>query len=246
MRKKIFTSVSYLAMAILPSALIFVPIQQARAQFVVSDPVTESNTWVQYGQQVLGYIRQAQQVLTALQHLQLAIREADQLITHPSTNILQDLSMIGGVIQQSQGLALNLAQMDATFQQKFAPFSPSPFISYAAQYNNWATTALNALHASSNSAGFQGDLMLGSEQQFMQQMSQLIQQPNGQDQALQIGQSLAMEQIAQLQKLRTQMASDSAAHAAFMTAQLNQDQTSQAAATTAFQQTIITGDGTVW
>jgi len=219
---------------------------EAKAQFTVYDPVTAANTWMTYVQQAMTYEREVQQVLTAIQHLQLAIREAQQLVTHPSTNILADLSQIGNVIQSTQGLALNLAQVDATFQSQLNPFQPSPFVGYAAQYNTWANTALQALHASSNAAGFQGNLMLGNEQQFMQQMQTLIQQPNGQDQALQIGHALAFEQLAQMQKLRTLIASDATARAAAMTTQINMEQTSQQAAATQFSPAVLSSDGSVW
>ncbi len=184
MRRVTFRVSRFMALAVLPAALLLTPIEQAKAQFVVTDPGTEANTWISHITQLMQYIKDVQTALRTLQQATMMAREVQQLVAHPSTNILQDLATVSNVIQQSQGLALNLGQMDVTFRTQFAPYSPSPLVNYATQYTNWSKTALNAIHAAANSAGYQGN-MLGNEQQFMQQMSQLIQQPNGQDQSLQ-------------------------------------------------------------
>ncbi len=233
------------ALMALPAGLIIVPVREAQAQWVVSDPGTEANTFISHVTQLLQYIKEAQAALAAVQHLQIVTREVQQLAIHPSTHILQDLSTITRVVRMSQGLAQNLAQMDNTFRTQFAPYSPSPFTDYAAKYGTWSATALNAIHAAANTAGYQGNL-LDNEQGFMQQMSNLIQQPNGQDQSLQITNALGLETVAQLQKLRALLMQNSASNGAFMTTQLNTQAAAQQAQTNAFNAVTIQADPRTW
>jgi P-type conjugative transfer protein TrbJ len=245
MRRVSFRLSRFMALALLPTALLLTPVEEAKAQFVVSDPTTEVNTWISHVTQLMQYIKDVQTALSTLQQATMMAREVQQLVKHPSTNILQDLATVSNVIQQSQGLALNLAQMDVTFRTQFAPFSPSPLVNYAAEYTTWSKTALNAIHAAANTAGYQGN-MLSNEQQFMQQMSQLIQQPNGQDQSLQIGNAVGLETVAQLQKLRMLFIQNIGSNAAFTTSQLNAQQTAQQAQSGAFTFVPIGADARVW
>jgi P-type conjugative transfer protein TrbJ len=243
--RKITRCLRLTALAVLPAALFIVPVREASAQWVVSDPGTEANTFITHVTQLLQYIKEVQTALNAIQQVTMMSREVVQLAKHPSTNILNDIATISGVIQQSQGLGLSLAQMATTFQNQFAPFSPNPAVSYAAQYNNWATKALGALRGAANSAGYQGN-MINNEQKFMAQMNQMIQQPNGQDQALQIGNSLGLEEIAQLEKLRLLMIQNGAADQAALTAALNAEQQRQTAQANGFVPVTFQSDNRAW
>ena len=245
MRKVLSRLFRAAALAVLPSALLLMPVQDAKAQFTVVDWVTEINTYIAHVTQLMQYIKDVQTALSTFQQATMMAREVQQLATHPTTNILQDLATVSNVIQQSQGLALNLGQMDNTFRTQFAPYSPTPLTNYATQYTNWSKTALNAIHAAANSAGYQGN-MLGNEQQFMQQMGQMIQQTNGEDQSLQIGNAVGLETVAQLQKLRMLFIQNMGSNAAFTTAQLNAQQTAQQAQTSAFTYVPVGADGTLW
>jgi ABC-type multidrug transport system fused ATPase/permease subunit len=136
------------------TSLVGLGMQEAKAQWVVSDPMTETNTMMTHVTQLLQYIKDVQMALSTFQEATMMAREVQQLVTHPSTNIATDLAMFSNVLSQSQGLALNLAQMDVTFRNQFASYSPSPLVNYAAQYNTWATTALGAVRGAANSAGY--------------------------------------------------------------------------------------------
>jgi P-type conjugative transfer protein TrbJ len=211
----------------------------------VSDPGTETNTMLTHVTQLLQYIKDVQMALSTLQQATMMAREVQQLVTHPSTNIAADLAMFSNVLSQSQGLALNLAQMDVTFRNQFAPFSPSPLVNYAAQYNTWATTALGAVRGAANSAGYQGN-MLQNEQQWMSQVNMMNQQPNGMDQSIQLTNSIGLETVAQLQKMRMLMIQNIGSNAAFTTTQLNMQQTGQQAQANAFTFVPIQADQRGW
>ena len=221
------------ALAVLPAALILIPFEQAKAQFVVSEPVLETNSFVNDAKQIMQYIQEAQTALNTFQHLMVMEREVQQLVTHPSTNIMADLSMVSGIISSSQGLAMNLAQLSTQFNNQFSPYSYNPVVNYAAQYNTWATGALKAINGSAMAAGYQGN-MIGNEMTFMNQMQNLISQPNGMDQSIQIGNAVSLETVAQLQKLRMLMIQDIGSRSAFTTTQINAQQTAQNAQSGAF------------
>jgi P-type conjugative transfer protein TrbJ len=247
MRKILARCAQSAALALLPSALFLIPAEQAHAQFVVSDPPTEVSTFAQHVTQLMQYINEIQHALTDLQHLQLMQREVTQLIQHPSPNFLQDLNMITGVIQQTNGLALDFAQISQTFANQLSPYSPNPVVSYAAKYNTWATTALKALNGTAVANGLQGNLMQnGNQQAFMQQMQNLIQQPNGLDQGIQITNALGFATIQQLQGLQSTVAQNGASNAAALTATINAQQAGQTAVTNAFAPITVQADQRVW
>jgi P-type conjugative transfer protein TrbJ len=229
----------------LPVLFVLASAREAKAQFVVSDPVTESNTLAMHVEQVLQYAQEVQTALNTYNHLQLMIREVQQLATHPSTNIGADLATFSSVLQQSQSLALNLAQMDVIFQNNFAPYSPSPLVNYAAQYNTWAATALKGLHAAANSAAYQGN-MLQNEQAFMQQMNTMNQASTGMDQGIQITNSIGLETVAQLEKLRMLTISNIQQNAVMATTLLNSQQANVTTETNLFTDLGTSADQRGW
>jgi P-type conjugative transfer protein TrbJ len=237
---------------ILPTLLFaLVSAHEANAQllpggvFVCANCATEPTTLVMQAKQVLQYLREAETAATTAQHLLLFEREIQQLVTHPSTNIAQDLASFSNVLQQSQGLAMNLAQMDYMFQSNFQPYTPDAFSTYALQYGTWATTSLNAIHASANSAGYQGD-MLSNEQQWMAQINMMNQGDNGMDQSIQIQNSIGLEMVAQMQKMRMLQISNMSAQGAMLTAQANHIQAQVQLQQTTFGDTPWNADQTGW
>lgn len=237
---------------ILPTLLFaLVSAHEANAQlipggvFICTNCADEPTTLAMQAKQILQYVQEVSTAANTLQHLLLFEREVQQLVTHPSTNIALDLATFSSVLQQSQGLAMNLAQVDAQFTNNFAPYAPNPFGAYAMQYNTWATSALNAIHASANSAGYQGN-MLNNEQQWMAQVNTMNQGTNGMDQSLQIQNSIGLEMIAQMQKLRMLQISNMSSQGAMLTSQANAVQTQVQLQQTTFGNGAFAADQTGW
>ena len=153
----------------------------------------EGTTLLMRAQQVMQYIKEAQTALQAVQIAQMMVREGINLAQHPSTNITADLSMLSAILVQSQGLAGNMAQMSAQFQNIYAPYSPSPLVNYATAYNNWAATTLKTINGSLNAAGYQGG-MLQNEGLWMQQIQAMNQTAMGQDSLLQLGNTIGTQE----------------------------------------------------
>jgi P-type conjugative transfer protein TrbJ len=211
------------AVVVLPALLFLAPVQESRAQFVVSAPVVEANTFIAHVTQLLQYIKEAQSALQAIQMATMMTREGVQLIQHPSTNIAADLAMFSGILQQSQGLAGNLAQMSVTFQNQFQPYSPSPLVNWASQYNTWASTTLKTIQGSANGMGYQGNMMQ-NENQWMQTISQMNASPQGRNESLQLANTIGVQTVSQLMNLRQLMLANANANNAVQAAAINTQQ----------------------
>ena len=221
------------------------PTQQARAQFGFGLGATEITQLLNHAQLAMSYIQEAQTALNAIQMAQMMVIEGQQLVQHPTTSITVDLLALANILQQAQGLAGDMAQMDATFQNVYAPYSPTPLVTFASAYGGCVNTTLNTIHGSLNAAGYQSS-MLNNEQNFMQTIQAMMQTPEGRDQALQLGNVIGTEEVAQLQKLRQLMIADMSAKQAFTAQQNLQQQAQQNVQQNAFTHANWTADQRGW
>jgi len=227
-------------------SLLCVPVQEARAQFWNPLGATEITQLLNHAQLAMTYIKEAQTALNAIQMAQMMVREGVNLAQHPSTNISYDLGMLSSILMQSQGLAGDMAQMDAAFRQTYGIYGgPDAAMNYALQYNNWANTTLNTIRGSVNAAGYQGT-MLQNEQMWMAQIQRMNQTTMGRDQSLQLGNTIATEEVAQLQKLRQLMIADMGSKGALAAQQVNTQQAQQAAQQNGFAHANWAADGRIW
>jgi len=225
--------------------LVGVPVQEARAQ-LFGLGATEITQLLNHAQLAMTYIKEAQTALNAIQMAQMMVREGVNLAQHPTTNIAYDLGMLSSILVQSQGLAGDMAQMDVAFRQTYGNYSgPDAATQFALQYNNWANTTLNTIRGSVNAAGYQGS-MLGNEQAWMTQIQMMNKTTMGRDQSLQLGNTIAIEEIAQLQKLRQLMIADMTSKGAFTAQQVNGQQAQQAAQQNGFAHANWTADTKSW
>ena len=231
----------------IPTCLVLlgIPVQEARAQ-LFGVGATEITQIMNHVQLMMTYLKQAQTALNAIQMAQMMVREGVSLAQHPSTNIAYDLGMLSNILVQSQGLAGDMAQMDVAFRQAYGNYNgPDAAVQYALKYNDWTKTTLNSIRGSVNAAGYQGS-MLGNEQAWMQQIQLMNRTPMGRDQSLQLGNTIAVEEIAQLQKLRQLMIADLSSKAAFTAQQVNGQQAAAAAQRNGFAHADWQADQRAW
>ncbi len=225
------------------AGLLIIPAHRANAQLFGIGNATEWTQLLNYAQLCQSYLKQAQTALQSVQMAQMMVREGQQLVTHPTTSIASDLATLANVLQQSQGLAGGMAQMDSQFQRMYPSFDPR-LTSYAAAYGNWSTSTLNTIHGSLNTAGMQANL-LNNERNFMAKIQAMLQTPAGQDQALQLGNVIGTEEVAQLQKLRQLMIADMTAKGAVAAQQANAQAADQAGQSS-FTMPKLTYDARSW
>ncbi len=197
---------------------------------------SEPTALAQKAQQALQYIRQAQQLRQEIQQVQIMIQEGRALAHSPTTGIIGDLNALSGILISSRGLAGSMAQMDEIFRKVYAPYSSGRLTNYSDAYNGWANTALKTLSGTLSAAGYQGG-MLQNEATWMRQIQVMNQTPLGRDQSLQLGNSIATQEIAELQALRQLMLVDIQSKAAYTATEVNREQAAEQASANALMHT---------
>ncbi len=180
--------------------------QQARAQYIVTDPlntvqatITAGSHVMSYAEQVTQYAKQVQQYETQLQQYQAQIQNLQALGQYKWADASTSLNQLVGTVNGTTG-AYNtfLSQFQtqaqwnqhpptvATFRQSTAGASATEIASYGATVQNLATQNANMAHDAA----------------MLSKMTASAQGTTGQLQALQAGMQLASAQVAQLQQVR--------------------------------------------
>lgn len=242
MRKRIVTTA-------LCALLMTVPAPEARAQFGGATWCTNCSTeWTQalvHAQQLMQYVKEAQTALQAVQMAQLMARAGVNLIQHPSPNIAQDIGQFTSILAASQGIARNMATLDTDFQMQYGSYTPSPVLTFANQYNNWATATMKTLSGSLGAAGYQGQSLV-NDQLLLARIQMQAQTPQGEVEALQLGNSIGTATVAQLMNLRALMIADMSSKAAIAGQQTQAQQQTVTTQQNAFAFTPPQADQRVW
>jgi type IV secretion system protein TrbJ len=245
MRKRLWLAIG-LSIAFFGVSARNVEAQFGPGVFVCTNCSSEPTALAAKATQVMQLAHEAQTALRAIQMATLMVKEGQALLNHPNTSILTDLATLSNIAAQAQGLAGTMAQMDYEFRTTYGSYSgPDPAMSFALKYNNWANTTLRTINGSLMSAGYQSG-MLQNEGLWMRQIQAMNQTPLGRDQALQLGNTIATEEVAQLQALRALMISDMESKAAYTAQQVNAQQAQQAAQQSGFTYVAPKADSRVW
>ncbi|MBV8115125.1 MAG: hypothetical protein JO300_10315 [Silvibacterium sp.] len=219
--------------------------QPAKAQFFGVGLATEVTQLLNHAQLEMSYLKEAQTALNAIQMAKMMVREGVQLAEHPTTSITADLATLNNILAASQGLAGTMAQMDRQFTSVYQHYNPDPALSYFAAYNKWATTAVDTIRGAINAAGYQGQL-LGTEQLFMGRVAAVMNSPQGRDEALELGEVIGTEEVAQLEKLRELMIADMSSKGAYLAQQIQLQRTQAAAQQSGFGHLNWQADPRAW
>lgn len=125
----------------------------------------------------------------------------------------QDLNQLRSLVQQGEGIAFSMGNLDDVLKQRFPSFEE--FASgvkggenYSDQYQSWSQTNRDTIGGTLAQAGLTAE-QFDSEQSTMRQLQAQSQSAVGQMQALQVGHSIASQQVEQMQKLRGLVAQQS-------------------------------------
>lgn len=238
MRRRVILGIAILLVS--PS---LVPQKKAVAGVPIGFPAQEPTQLINAARLLQEVVQEAQQVQALFQTLEWAIYNSKQLTSHPMTAIMDDLAALSSVIQQSQGLAYGLGQMDQQFAQMYPAYDPH--MEWTAAYANWSNNTLNTIRGTLGSVGLQGhDLM--SEQTALQSLQAMSQTPMGQAETAQIGNAVALEEVSQLAKLRQLMLADMQSKAAYTGQLVQEKQAEQNTSANAFDNRDWQGDTRGW
>lgn len=225
--------------AVAVAALLIVPMPQ-EAQFL-GGFATEVTQILNHGQLLMDYIRQGQQLTTALQQYAEMVRNGRALPSQIFGPIQADLNALASIVQGGMSLAYSMSNLDAQFRARFPGYGITPG-SYYANYQTWAQTSLDTTAGTLRAAGLQGQ-QLQSEQAVLSQLRSMASTSNGQMQAVQVAGELSEQQVQQLMKLRELMLADMSSKQAYQAAVIQREAASEAATERFFTYTPSASDG---
>jgi type IV secretion system protein TrbJ len=190
------------------------------------------------------YIRQGLQYTSQLQQLQQQIIAGTRNPSQLFGNVQGDLQQLGNVVQGGMALAYTMQNLNGVYGQRFPGYAPQG-TTFSAQYQTWGKTVLDTVLGTLRAAGLQGN-QLQSEQSILQGLRGLSGSAIGQMEAAQVGVQIGEQQVEQLQKLRELMLADLQSKAAFQSAEVQRQLTTQAHGDTFFGPLHFTSNGTVF
>ncbi|WP_338578701.1 P-type conjugative transfer protein TrbJ (plasmid) [Brevundimonas olei] len=189
--------------------------------------------------QLLQHAQQARQITMQVQQLQMEVARYEQMardvVNLPETmmsGVIQDISKIHATIEQGRALAYTVKNLDQEFASRYGSldrYRNSGFNAgqLAGKYEQWDAETTDGLKGVYRTLGLQAQGMV-DEQEFMNRLRQRSQSAQGQREVATVGHELALEGIAQMQRLRqllmVQMQQEAQA------TQLQQDQAAVSAA----------------
>ena len=216
---KVLTVSLLLAMAAPPSALAMLP---------VIDAVNAKLNLVTSIKTAMMVLQQVRQIQNQLQAIQYQATNLKTLSGQNWDNARQSLTQLSGAMQQGNALAYSASNIDQRFKKRFPGYTGSQGATtdYSSQYKGWVQTNQDTMN------GVMDQMNMSYQQQSQeaaldQLLAQKAKTPQGRMQALQVGNEIAAEQIAQMQKLKATMLAQTNAQAEYYAYQAQKDAATQ-------------------
>jgi type IV secretion system protein TrbJ len=171
-------------------------------------------------------LKQAEQLSAELQMLNNMVQNIKNIPNQIWSTITQDLQAVMRVVQQGQALAFSASNISEEFTRKFPGFVQPT--NYIASYKSWSDTTRDSIRGALAAANLQSQ-QFATEESALSQLRSMSQSSEGRMQALQVGTQVAVEQVAQLQKLRALVMSQIQAQDTYMASQQQQKDSVKAA-----------------
>lgn len=162
---------------------------------------------------VAQYAKQIEQYATQLQQWRDQLTQAMNIPNQIWSSIQQDIMGVVNVVKQGQALAFSLGNIGEIFETKFKGYKPTT--NFPAEYKRWSETLRDTIKGTLEAANLQSE-QFATEEGVLQQLRTMSQSNQGRLQALQTGNQIAVEMVAQMQKLRALSLAQMQAQNAFM------------------------------
>lgn len=148
----------------------------------------------------------AEQIQNQIRIYENMLQNTLQLPNHVWGQVESDLTLLQRLVNQGQGIAFSMGNIDDVLKQRFQSFGEFKTglgngKSFSSSYQDWSDTSRDTFASTLRAAGFTAE-QFGSEEATMSQLRLLSRSAVGQMQALQVGHQIAAQQVAQSQKLR--------------------------------------------
>ena len=215
MRKKITV--------VLSALILFGCVENAEAMLVF-DPINFGQNAVTALQTTQMVLQQVQSYQTQLQQYDLQLKNIKNFGSFTWQDMSQTLANLGSAIQTGQSLAYSMSNMDSAFKAMY-PGYQSPQ-NYQQSYQNWSTSTLDTVRGALDSISLQAS-DFATEEQTINSLRGLANNPTGQLQAVQMGNMLAGEGVNQLEELRQLEMTQINSQNSYMAYQVQKDQAAQ-------------------
>jgi type IV secretion system protein TrbJ len=148
----------------------------------------------------------AEQLQTQLRIYDNMLQNTLQLPDHVWGEVQSDLMRLQSLVNQGQGIAFSMGNMDDVLKQRFQSFAQfdsglAEGETFSSSYQNWSDTNRDTIAGTLRAVGLTSE-QFSSEEATMAQLRSMSESSVGQMQALQVGHEIAAQQVAQTQKLR--------------------------------------------
>lgn len=160
----------------------------------------------QINNQITQISQLAQQIQNQLNIYRNLLQNTAQLPSHIWGQVQNDLNQLRSIVNQGQGIAFSMGNLDDVLKQRFKSYSdlqanlPNS-TNFSSTYQTWSSTNRDTIAGTLKAANLTAD-QFSSEEATMAQLRSMSESADGQVKALQVGHQIAAQEVAQMQKLR--------------------------------------------
>jgi P-type conjugative transfer protein TrbJ len=156
--------------------------------------------------QVTQITQLAEQIQNQLRIYENMLQNTLTLPDHIWGQVQSDLMRLQSLVNQGQGIAFSMGNVDDVLRQRFKSFADfksglANGQTFSSSYQDWSDTNRDTIASTLRAAGLTAE-QFSSEEATMSQLRSMSESSVGQMQALQVGHEIAAQQVAQAQKLR--------------------------------------------
>jgi P-type conjugative transfer protein TrbJ len=161
---------------------------------------------IQIDNQITQIAHQVEQIQNQLRIYENMLQNTLKLPEHVWGQVENDLNRLRSIVEQGQGIAFSMGNIDDVLKQRFPSYSqfladPLNKEDFSTAYQSWSDTNRDTIAGTLKAANLTAE-QFTSEEATMAQLRGMSQTSVGQMQALQVGHEIAAQQVAQVQKLR--------------------------------------------
>lgn len=191
-------------------ALTLIPVSQSGAQTVVLDPINLVENIISAIQNIYAVAQQVQQITNEATQISNQVKQLQDMANQASTlrssewgQVQSAIAALTEAVHVGDSIAYDLPNVQAQFQARFPGYVPPT--DWHARYREWSRSTLDTLNGTLRSAG----LNIGDFERVDDALSALRSAndgASGRNEIMQIANSLASLQVAEMAKMRQLLA----------------------------------------
>jgi P-type conjugative transfer protein TrbJ len=163
------------------------------------------------------------------QQVKMVEVQLQQAMTNPNTpwsQTMQALTTLRSAVQQGQAIGYSLASVEKNFANTYQGYTRSKDM--IGDFIRWNNVTRDSINGALRAAGTTAD-QIATEDGMIDRLRMMGQSAQGQMQAAQVGNAIAIEMVQQMRQLRQLQAAQMQAHNSFMAGQAQESATNKAA-----------------